>query len=104
MQCISCKDSSLEPKELETGLIVAGCPKCEGTLVSLMNYRYWLDKTHGQTNSESVSASDFSAEIASARACPKCSRIMTKYQVGPTSDHQLDLCASCDEAWLDKGE
>lgn len=104
MQCISCKNAELEPKELEAGLLVAGCATCGGALVSLMNYRYWLDKTHGEITATDVTVPDLPAEVPSVRACPKCSRLMTKYQVGPTTDHYLDLCSACDEAWLDKGE
>lgn len=29
---------------------------------------------------------------------------MTKYSFSGTSDNRLDLCAHCDEAWLDGGE
>lgn len=104
MNCIGCKNTALEPRELEQGLLVAGCPTCEGTLVSLMNYRYWLDKNGGVVAGEMQSPTEVPVVIASARSCPKCSRLMTKYQVGATTAHQLDLCGSCDEAWLDKGE
>lgn len=104
MHCIICKNINLEPRELEQGLIAAVCPSCEGTLISLMNYRYWLDKKYGLVNDESINIADTPAVVASARACPKCTRLMTRYQIGPSTAHQLDLCASCDEAWLDKGE
>jgi Zn-finger nucleic acid-binding protein len=108
MNCLCCKNIVLEPRELEQGLLVAGCPNCEGTLITLMNYRYWMDKNGDATVRELHDASDISMDVpvvvASARSCPKCSRLMTKYQIGATTDHQLDLCGSCDEAWLDKGE
>lgn len=104
MHCVTCKNSTLEPKELEPGLIAASCLSCEGTLISLMNYRYWLDKFPTTASDRSVELNDTAPPFTSVRACPKCSRLMTRYQVGATTDHQLDLCASCDEAWLDKGE
>ena len=104
MKCLSCKNAELEPKELESGLLVAACPACEGALVSLMNYRYWLDQTHGVAGGEKAGDEASPAVLTGARCCPKCNRLMTKYQVGPTSAHQLDLCSSCDEAWLDRGE
>ena len=104
MKCSTCQSAQLEPKELEPGLLVAACPKCEGSLVSLMNYRFWLDRYDGLAASEPLPELDVPDEQPSARACPKCSRLMTKYQMGLNSAHKIDLCASCDEAWLDKGE
>lgn len=104
MYCSNCKNIQLEPQELERGLIVAGCPNCQGKLISLINYRFWLDRYADKTTaSEIVDAAEVK-ESESVHACPKCSRLMLKYQVGPDSHHKLDLCPSCDEAWLDKGE
>ena len=40
MECPQCKGYHLEPRELEAGLIAGACPKCDGALLSLMNYRY----------------------------------------------------------------
>ena len=36
--------------------------------------------------------------------CPKCTRLMTKFQLGAASENRIELCTGCDEAWLDKGE
>lgn len=104
MQCTTCKSSPLEPKELEPGLLVAACGQCEGALVSLMNYRFWLDHYGGLAETETLPALDVPDEQPGVRTCPKCSRLMTKYQMGVNSAHKIDLCAACDEAWLDKGE
>lgn len=105
MYCSNCKNTQLEPQELEPGLIAAVCNSCCGTLVSLMNYRFWADR---YASSTSVVANDIDEESVveseSARACPKCSRLMLKYQIGARSDNKLDLCGACDEVWLDSGE
>lgn len=103
MLCVSCKQSHLEPKELEPGLIAAVCSECSGALVSLMNYRYWLDNM-GAAFVQADAKAEVPDELPGVRACPKCTRLMTKYQMGAASEHKLDLCAGCDEAWLDKGE
>lgn len=104
MHCTNCKNIHLEPKELEPGLVAAVCPNCEGALVSLMNYRFWWDRYGSIANSKETVAIDTPGEIPSVHACPKCTRMMIKYQMGTQSSHKIDLCASCDEAWLDKGE
>jgi Zn-finger nucleic acid-binding protein len=104
MHCSSCKTARLEPRELEPGLIAAVCQQCDGALVSLMNYRFWLDRYGTTGDQESTRPLDVPDEQPGVRACPKCSRLMTKYQMGINSSHKIDLCAACDEAWLDKGE
>lgn len=104
MHCTSCKGSNLEPQELEPGLIAAVCQGCEGALVSLMNYRFWLDRYGSVADKVEVLSEGMPDEQQGVRTCPKCTRLMTKYQMGAESQHKLDLCASCDEAWLDKGE
>lgn len=104
MQCSACKNEQLEPQELEPGLIAAVCNSCRGTLVSLMNYRFWIDRYASSASVVRGSEEENVVESESARACPKCSRLMLKYQIGPHSNHKLDLCAACDEVWLDSGE
>ncbi len=104
MYCSNCKNVQLEPQELEPGLIVAGCPVCQGTLVSLINYRFWHDRYADKTVANEVEGATEVKESESVHSCPKCSRLMLKYQIGPESNHKLDLCPSCDEAWLDQGE
>lgn len=104
MYCSNCKNIQLEPQELEPGLIVAGCPACQGTLVSLINYRFWSDRHADKSTASEVDNTSDVKESESVHSCPKCSRLMLKYQIGPESNHKLDLCPSCDEAWLDKGE
>jgi Zn-finger nucleic acid-binding protein len=104
MKCPQCKGYELEPKELEPGLIVGACSKCSGTLISLMNYRFWADQqVHGSeaTSSEDVVEAE---DNSKAQVCPKCSKLMTKFQIGVDASNRLDMCNGCDEAWLDKGE
>ena len=102
MKCSQCKTQSLEPNELEPGLIAAVCPQCQGALLSLMHYPFWVDR-YTSENDVAANAGEI-AEVESVQACPKCHRLMTKYQIGGSTNHKLDLCGTCDEAWLDKGE
>jgi Zn-finger nucleic acid-binding protein len=102
MKCPQCKGYQLEPKEIESGLIAGSCVKCEGSLLSLMNYRFWADQ---HIEVEAVDDGEVIAEdCAGAKACPKCGRLMTKFQIGGESGNKIELCTGCDEAWLDKGE
>lgn len=105
MKCPQCKGYALEPAQLEPGLIAAGCPNCQGTLLPLMNYRFWIERHHPEQLHANRSVETAQVEdVKDAKSCPKCARFMTKYQIGNEIKNRLDLCANCDEAWLDKGE
>jgi len=102
MECPQCKGYQLEPQEIEPGLMAGVCPKCTGALLSLMNYRFWVEQ---QSPVEINETEDVVVEDnGKAKACPKCSRLMSKYQVGEGTNTRVDLCSGCEEAWLDKGE
>lgn len=103
MQCPNCNESELEPVELEDGLIGAGCPQCSGALLSLIQYRYWIDH-HDEEEIRIPDETLVAEETESAKLCPKCRKMMTKYRIGADTINRLDLCGNCDEAWLDKGE
>ncbi len=104
MKCPSCKTAALLPTEVEHGLVGAGCESCTGVLLSLFQYRYWAENQRGPEvcghDVDAVEAED----SKSAKICPKCSKLMTKYRIGLEQDNRVDLCAHCDEAWLDSGE
>lgn len=101
MECPQCKGYQLEPKEIEAGLLAGACLKCQGALIPLMNYRYWADQEiEVDTNIDDLVVED----ISQPKQCPKCSRLMTKFQIGVESGNRIEVCNSCDEAWLDKGE
>jgi Zn-finger nucleic acid-binding protein len=106
MKCTQCRGYELEPAELEPGLIAAACPKCEGALLSLLNYRFWMDQHPDLERAEEDREQKILIENTEEQAhcCPKCSRLMTKYTVANETKNKIDLCAGCDEAWLDKGE
>ena len=102
MNCPQCKGYTLEPTEIEPGLVAGSCSKCKGSLLSLMNYRFWVDRydTVNKPTQELAVAQD----NQKALSCPKCSRLMTKFKVGNETPHRIDLCTGCDEAWFDEGE
>ena len=103
MQCPRCKSGELVPSEVERGLVGAGCESCHGVLISLINYRFWLD----HHSPEDIRHDDSDVEVdesQQAKLCPKCSKLMVKYRIGLESTNRVELCSHCDEAWLDSGE
>jgi Zn-finger nucleic acid-binding protein len=105
MKCPRCQNSVLQPTMIEELLPAMSCEQCEGSLVSLLYYRHWAE-TQKPTEAPAQSAPEAvpTNDATSALQCPKCARIMTKYKVSGSVANRLDLCSSCDEAWLDRGE
>lgn len=105
LKCPKCKTSDLFPVKLEEGLPAMGCKSCEGVLISLLYYRDWADRTAvEQLTQAPVPTLVEDNDTKVAIGCPKCARIMTKYQISSETSNKLNVCASCDEAWIDNGE
>jgi len=83
-----------------------GCPKCEGAVISLLYYRDWIERSAPIVNDDICTATVIEEinETHSSLTCPKCKKIMSKYRISGNTNSRLDLCASCDEVWLDGGE
>lgn len=103
MRCSTCQGHTLQPKQLEEGLVAAECPSCSGVLISLINYRFWVDN-YSEEMRPAEEGETLIKDSQSVRNCPKCSRLMTKYQICASSENRVDLCSGCDEVWLDSGE
>src|SRR5262249_6944050 len=83
------------------------CEQCKGSLVALLYYRHWAENHKPPQEADTSAPSELSevpADTTNALRCPKCERIMTKYRLSGTVANRLDVCPSCDEAWLDGGE
>lgn len=104
MDCPQCKGYQLQPTEIDSGLVAGACLKCDGVLITLMNYGYWLENFEANKGSEVDGEVIIPEDSEDAKICPKCSRFMMKYRIGLESKNRLDYCASCEEVWLDKGE
>lgn len=104
MHCPACRTTRLQPARLEDGLLAHACPQCSGTLVSLLHYRDWAERQPAGEVPTALMAEEQAGETAHALSCPKCARMMSKFQISGTRANRLDLCGRCDEAWLDDGE
>lgn len=103
MHCPACRTTRLQPTKLDGGLLAHGCAACSGALVSLLYYRDWAERSPQEPQASEVAVSE-AGDSQQALTCPKCSKLMGKYQISGTRANRLDLCGSCDEAWLDGGE
>lgn len=105
MKCPKCKTVDLLPTKLEADLPAMGCGTCEGNLISLLYYRYWVERSDLSIDVKTAELKEFEkSDTKVALTCPKCARLMTKYLITGGQSNRLDLCGSCDEAWVDSGE
>ena len=102
MQCYRCEDKELEPTWLASGLAARSCGTCDGVNLDLLTYRAWRESQAAtllpDTPVESV------AEGGGVLTCQRCARLMLRYRLSPEHDNYVDLCAMCDQVWLDGGE
>ena len=105
MKCPVCRTQDLRPTMIEEMLPAMGCSVCGGTFLSLLYYRHWAENHKAEPASPETTGVSLVPDVAvNALNCPKCSRVMTKYKVSGSVANRLDLCVSCDEVWLDRGE
>ena len=105
MKCPHCQTSDLKPTMIEEYLPAMGCSSCHGSLVSLLYYRHWAESQKAPPpEARKPGTGVQTVETAKAIMCPKCSRLMTKYKLAGGVTNRVDVCATCDEAWLDGGE
>jgi Zn-finger nucleic acid-binding protein len=102
MKCPRCKTPDLVPTMIEEYLAAMGCTECQGSLVSLLYYRHWAETQKPDDAPPAVVTPP--RDTTTALTCPKCSRVMTKYRLAGSVENRLDVCSTCDEAWLDAGE
>jgi Zn-finger nucleic acid-binding protein len=105
MKCPRCKTTDLKPTMIEENLPAIACSSCHGSLVSLVYYRHWAET---QKPPEALTGAPVQAvettDTTTAITCPKCGRLMTKHKLTVGVANRVDVCPSCDEAWLDRGE
>lgn len=104
MKCPRCKTHDLLPTLIEEYLAAMACPECHGSLVSLLYYRHWAETQKADALQAPGTNVSRPRDTTTALMCPKCSRVMAKYKLVGDLDNRLDVCSTCDEAWLDDGE
>ena len=105
MKCPHCHTTDLAPTMIEEYLPAMGCATCHGGLVSLLYYRHWAEQQkEPSTAPPKATATVETTDTTEAITCPKCSRVMMKYKISGGVANRVDVCSTCDDAWLDGGE
>jgi Zn-finger nucleic acid-binding protein len=103
--CPQCDHSVLVHTLLTDELAGYSCGKCLGTLVSLVAYRAWRERTASRPQPAPPAVADVTPpDSTGAKKCPKCRSIMSKYRISAERSNRLDYCPHCEEIWLDDGE
>ncbi|QIL81036.1 hypothetical protein G7047_14860 [Diaphorobacter sp. HDW4A] len=104
MLCSSCNTGTLMPTRIDgNGPVCYQCNHCNGALLSLAPYLDWV-RTQPVPVASTQSFEDEAKDTKRALPCPKCSRIMLRFNVLADKAHGLDFCFHCEEVWLDAGE
>ncbi len=102
MKCYRCNEAVLSPVRLADGLPAKCCSQCSGVLLDLLTYRAWKEDYVGAQptafNPSDVQDGD------SALQCRSCSKLMLRFRVAAEYSNYVDVCSTCDVAWLDGGE
>lgn len=114
MICCACNKGTLMPTRINNGPEAYQCNACNGALLILATYMDWVRSQRGNQTVETETQSsavpnDADADVGIAHSnralsCPKCSRIMRRFNILFESAHVLDLCQHCEAVWLDAGE
>ena len=105
LRCGCPAGGELDGTELAPGLHALQCRGCEGSLLSMEDYRPWLER-HPAGLAPAPGAAPLEQDEAdgAARACPACSRLMQRLRVGSRPDFRLDRCSPCQLVWFGRGE
>ncbi len=104
MKCFSCEESELLPVKLEPGLPALGCDGCGGVYIDLLTYREWNEEQGEEEEGAVSTVVEEPSDSDKALICQRCRKIMLKFKISGVTDNYVDLCATCDDAWLDHGE
>jgi Zn-finger nucleic acid-binding protein len=107
LHCVCEAHTALLPQELTPGLPALGCETCRGQLLSLDDYRRWLDRSPLEAEPDATVSQPQGPATATAtpvRTCPACAQLMERLLSGNSTDFRLDRCGPCQRLWMDAGE
>ena len=112
LNCYHCVSSPLLPIKLDDTLPALGCIDCQGIYRDLLTYRNWLERQPkgAEKQANEVSAIDTEINIdeldntENALVCQRCRKFMLKYRINNEHENTINVCHTCDDVWLDRGE
>jgi Zn-finger nucleic acid-binding protein len=106
MKCPVCANLALAAFELQPNVTAQKCAACAGLWLGSPAFANWIDSIQTGTAS---GATDLAApaptpEPKTAKICPECGYLMTRYKVGHALSFSLDRCGHCGGTWFDGNE
>jgi hypothetical protein len=104
LYCSCSEKTDFERYELATDLLARRCPKCLAVVLSMNDYRPWIERHFSDRSTVEPSALPGSEKSSKVRFCPSCQRIMARYRTGDANSFWLEYCPACGFVCLDAGE
>lgn len=106
MRCPVCANETLAARELQPDVVAQKCAGCGGLWLSSPQFANWIDavqagKAAGATIATALAPIN---EPKTAKICPECGHLMTRYKVGHALSFSLDRCGNCGGSWFDGNE
>ena len=106
MKCPVCNTVALALFELQTNVVARKCASCGGLWLGSQEFSNWIEaiQTGKATESANPATPAPTNEPKTAKICPGCGHLMTRYKVGHTLSFSLDRCGNCGGTWFDGNE
>jgi Zn-finger nucleic acid-binding protein len=106
MKCPACNTIALVAFELQSNVTACRCTGCGGLWLGSQEFSNWIEaiqtgKAAESTNSPNPTPTD---ETKTAKICPGCGHVMTRYKIGHPHSFSLDRCGNCGGTWFDGSE
>ncbi len=115
--CPKDRETELEQRTLDDGLVVLYSPACGGSWIGAEEYRSWQAtqlEAAGVAEPPALDASvlepvldpefEPSLEDVQASLCPVCQSYLSRSRIGFGQSFFLERCRSCGGFWVDRGE
>ena len=105
MKCPVCREDTLHATKLDLDIPGYRCERCTGTWISSNEYLAWFKATGSRLPDKPGDGAELPTwDTQDLKLCPDCGHILTRYQVLPNAQFNLDRCGHCNGVWFDHGE
>lgn len=106
MKCPVCTTVALAAFDLSPNVVAEKCAACAGLWLSSPQLSKWIDAIQTGKAGEPTAPDPPSAthEQKTAKICPECGHLMTRYKASHKLPFYLDRCGNCGGTWFDGNE
>lgn len=106
MKCLVCKDVDLVEYEIEPGLIVHTCHKCEGNWLRMSDFHKWHNNQRSteEEKKEEEQVNSIINNDVSQKLCLDCKTVLSAYKAASRLNFKIEHCDACGGIWFYKNE